>query len=203
MTPPSEVLHTDWEQFVAARDASAFRRLYERYYHYFALVGARRGATSEATRDAVNDLFTYLWEDHARLSRISSPHNYLVTVFLQKLSRTSTTVTADEATLEVLALPFSEPSVEATYIQDQSQDKLRALLASFVARLPTRQREVLYQKFYLGLSNAEIAAAGTVSVSTVYNTLHQALEKLRATLGDDLLHLLGLGILLALLLSKS
>lgn len=202
MTPSSEALPADWEQFVAVRDAPAFQRLYERYYHYFALVGARRGATTEATRDAVNDLFTYLWEDHARLGRISSPHNYLITVFLQKLRRTPATVSADEATLEALALPFSEPSVEAAYIQDQNQQKLRALLAGFVARLPTRQREILYQKFYLGLSNAEIAAAGTVSVSTVYNTLHQALEKLRATLGDDVLQLLGVGILLAALLGQ-
>jgi RNA polymerase sigma-70 factor (sigma-E family) len=54
----------------------------------------------------------------------------------------------------------------------------RALLIAALARLPDRQREVLVLRFYLDLSEPEIAAAMGIGPSTVRSTAHRALGAL-------------------------
>ncbi len=51
-------------------------------------------------------------------------------------------------------------------------------------RLPDRQREVLVLRFYLDLSEAEIAADMKISPSTVRSTAHRGLTALGRLLGE-------------------
>lgn len=53
-----------------------------------------------------------------------------------------------------------------------------------VARLPRRQREVLVLRYFLGLSDAEIAADLGVSRGTVVSTASRALAALAAKVGE-------------------
>ena len=46
-------------------------------------------------------------------------------------------------------------------------------------KLPPRQREIIYLKFYKDLSYEEIAVLTSLKVRTVYNTVYQALESMR------------------------
>ncbi|MER5998062.1 sigma-70 family RNA polymerase sigma factor [Nonomuraea angiospora] len=52
-----------------------------------------------------------------------------------------------------------------------------------LARLPRRQREVLVLRYYLDLSDAEIAKATRVRQSTVRSTASRALDRLQRELG--------------------
>ena len=54
-----------------------------------------------------------------------------------------------------------------------------------VARLPQRQREVLVLRYYVGLSNQEIAAALRVSRGTVSSSLSRALATLAHNLREE------------------
>jgi RNA polymerase sigma-70 factor (ECF subfamily) len=53
------------------------------------------------------------------------------------------------------------------------------LLRAMVAALPARHREVIQLRFYQDASEAEIAAALSISQGTVKSRLHNALEKMR------------------------
>ena len=63
-----------------------------------------------------------------------------------------------------------------------SEDR-RAMLAA-LARLPRRRREVLVLRYYLGLSEAEIAAVLGISPGTVKSTAARALAALARDLGE-------------------
>jgi RNA polymerase sigma-70 factor (sigma-E family) len=63
------------------------------------------------------------------------------------------------------------------------EDRREALAA--VARLPHRQREVLVLRYYLGLSNQDIAAALRVSRGTVSSSLSRALAALAHDLREE------------------
>jgi RNA polymerase sigma-70 factor (sigma-E family) len=65
-----------------------------------------------------------------------------------------------------------------------SEDR-RAVLAA-LARLPRRRREVLVLRYYLGLSEAEIAAVLGISPGTVKSTAARALAALARDLGERL-----------------
>jgi RNA polymerase sigma-70 factor (sigma-E family) len=64
-----------------------------------------------------------------------------------------------------------------------SEDR-RAVLAA-LARLPRRRREVLVLRYYLGLSEAEIAAVLGISGGTVKSTAARALAALARDLGEN------------------
>ncbi len=196
----ADKLRAEWQRFTQTEDADSYKKLYNYYYNYLSFIGLKRGFPASKVKDIINDLFLYLWENAAKLGQIANHHNYLITSFLNKLTRKEPFATDAAVELQDIADALSEPSVEAAYIQEQAQAELRSRLASYLDGLPPRQREVIYQKFYLGLSYAEIATANQLSVNTVYNTVYQALEKLKATLGGQAAGLLGLALALAALL---
>jgi RNA polymerase sigma-70 factor (sigma-E family) len=64
-----------------------------------------------------------------------------------------------------------------------SEDRREVLAA--LARLPRRRREVLVLRYYLGLSEAEIAAVLDISPGTVKSTAARALAALARDLGEN------------------
>lgn len=78
------------------------------------------------------------------------------------------------------AMPDTVESAESTALVGEEH---RAVLAA-LRRLPDRQREALVLRFYLELSEAEIAAAMGVSPGTVKSTVSRALAALGRLLGE-------------------
>jgi RNA polymerase sigma-70 factor, ECF subfamily len=62
---------------------------------------------------------------------------------------------------------------------DAEGSEARVLVASALADLPPRERELVALKFFAGLSNAEIGAVVGISESNAGTRLHRVIEKLR------------------------
>jgi RNA polymerase sigma-70 factor (sigma-E family) len=75
----------------------------------------------------------------------------------------------------------SPPADGQTLVDAETQAMLEAL-----RRLPDRQREVLMLRFYLDLSEAEIAATLGISTGSVKTHAHRGLATLAGRLGDGL-----------------
>jgi RNA polymerase sigma-70 factor (sigma-E family) len=82
---------------------------------------------------------------------------------------------------------YRAPRQEDTLASAESQvivsEDRRQVLAA-LARLPRRRREVLVLRYYLGLSEAEIAAVLGISPGTVKSTAARALTALARDLGE-------------------
>jgi RNA polymerase sigma factor (sigma-70 family) len=76
-----------------------------------------------------------------------------------------------------------EPSVWSAESAAMAREESRLTLQA-VARLPRRAREVLALRYYLGLSDPEIAAALRVSRGTVSSTASRALRVLASDLNE-------------------
>jgi RNA polymerase sigma factor (sigma-70 family) len=76
-------------------------------------------------------------------------------------------------------LPVASAEVAAMLSED------RRAVMSAVGRLPRRAREVLVLRYYVGLSDQEIAAALGVSKNTVSSTASRALAVLRRKLKEE------------------
>ncbi|WP_440098899.1 RNA polymerase sigma factor [Streptosporangium sp. H16] len=70
-------------------------------------------------------------------------------------------------------------SAETAALLGESRQEMLAALG----RLPRRQREVLVLRYYLDMSNADIAQATRLRESTVRSTAFRALERLERELG--------------------
>lgn len=84
--------------------------------------------------------------------------------------------------LEQLALTASRglPSAEQTALLSERQQELAAALR----RLPTRQREVVALRYYLDLSEGDIAGVLNISVGSVKQHMFRATRALRSVVGE-------------------
>lgn len=172
-------LNDSWIAFTLTGSERDFYALYAHYYHYLSFIGHKKSFPEDKIQDGISDVFLYLWEKRADLTAIKDYHNYIITSFLRKLYRKSIFSLEEMEVLEDLPALLVSPSVEDLHIQQGMDAAVNALVQEYLGQLADKQRQVIYQKFYLGLSYQEIAEANNVSVHTVYNTVYNALDKLK------------------------
>jgi RNA polymerase sigma factor (sigma-70 family) len=180
-------LKEEWNAFVETGSKSAFYDLYDHYHDYLLYIGVQKEVPLEKVKDCINDLFLYVFENRTKLHTINHHHNYLVTIFLRSLFRKVRFGSAESLTLDDEQLPDmpAYPSAEALYIQQNVQEQVAQTLKAYMDRLSLTQAKMIYQKFYLGLTYEEIAQANGVAVKTVYNTILQAVAKLKKLIGTE------------------
>ena len=178
-------LKTHWDTFISEGTQDVFYALYSHYHDYLIYIGNLRGATLDKSKDCINDLFLYVFENRTRLQHIHNHHNYLVTSFIRNLFR-KPHFNAEEA-LELEDLPEMPvyPSVEAEYIKQTTQQQVADVLQNYIDELSDSQSKIVYQKFYLGLTYEQIAQVNDISVKTAYNTIYNSVEKLRKLIGHE------------------
>jgi RNA polymerase sigma-70 factor (sigma-E family) len=137
------------------------------------LVGDRASA-----EDIVQDAFLGLYRRWDRLTDTSAPLAYVRTSVVNGC-RTALRRRSRARQVGNLAEPPAE-SAEAVALLSEEQ---RAV-AGALRRLPERQREALVLRYYLDLSEAEIAAAMGISRGTVKSATSRALAAVGRTLRE-------------------
>jgi RNA polymerase sigma factor (sigma-70 family) len=197
MVKQGKAFKIDWDTFVLDGDAASFYNLYAHYHDYLTFIALKRGAGAEKTKDCINDLFLYVYENREKLGHIQNHHNYLITSFLRKLFRKEHFSAEESQDLFSLQQTPTDPSVEVEYIRQHTSEHLTAVLKMYINKLSESQSKMIYQKFYLGLSYEEISVANDITVKTAYNTIYNAVEKLKQLIGKE--HLGTLAIAISLL----
>lgn len=168
-------------------EKEAFLLLYRKYYHALLFIGLKEFRDGELVKDAIQQLFLYLWDKRDSLGEARNVRSYLVIALLRRLS-------ADwkkTARHEHLALVWNSsaevpmPTPEEALITRQTQDSAHSYLKQHIAALPARQRELIILKFYEGLSYEEIVDRTGLTYRTVYNKIHEALKKMRGNIRKD------------------
>jgi RNA polymerase sigma factor (sigma-70 family) len=180
-------LKEEWDAFIENGSDHAFYTLYDHYHDYLLYIGIKKEMPLEKVKDCINDLFLYVFENRLKLTTINRHHNYLVTIFLRNLFRKERFSSTESLTFDEELVPDmpAYPSVEALYIQQNIQEQVALTLKNYMGKLSPGQSKMIYQKFYLGLTYDEIAQANGVSVKTVYNTILQAVAKLKKLIGTE------------------
>ena len=194
MVKQGKTLKIDWDSFILNGDNTSFYNLYAHYHDYFSFIAVKRGASSDKTKDCTNDLFLYVYENRERLRHITNHHNYLITSFLRKLFKKEHFSVEESLDVFNLDQTLVYPSVEAQYIKQHTNEHVSSVLKNYIGRLSESQSKMVYQKFYLGLSYEEISEANNITVKTAYNTIYNAVEKLKQLIGKENLGTLAIAI---------
>jgi DNA-directed RNA polymerase specialized sigma24 family protein len=67
-------------------------------------------------------------------------------------------------------------------ILNEEERSLQQTIKGVLHKLPARQQEIIYLRFYDGLSYEEIADIMCINVSSTYKLLYKALENLQQSL---------------------
>ncbi|WP_375448381.1 RNA polymerase sigma factor [uncultured Fibrella sp.] len=172
-------ISADW-LLLKQGDAAAFTRLYNQHARVLVNYGYRLVPNKELVRDVVQDLFVQLWSGRTTLPPVKSVKGYMMVAVRRQLLR-QTTARTQFAELPVDAdyPSLSEPSCEAQLIEHQTQGSVRERVASAVDKLPPRQREVIFLKYYSELPTQEIADIMGITPESVYKLIYKAVDNLK------------------------
>src|SRR5205085_1022777 len=75
-----------------------------------------------------------------------------------------------------------EVSYDNQLILEEEEQRLQKNVKEILSKLPVRQQEIVYLRFYEGLSYEEIAEVMDIAVTSVYKMWYKALENLKGEL---------------------
>jgi RNA polymerase sigma factor (sigma-70 family) len=185
-----------WAAFKSG-DWDAYTSLYHAYFRLLNNYGYKFTRDVKLIEDVIHDLFVNLWTNRENLGNPSSIKNYLYKSVRNMLFRKvrnqlrfADLMESDEH------VPF-EVSFDHQLIMNEEQKNIQDTLKKVLNQLPPRQREIVYLRFYDGLSYEEIADIMGINVSSTYKLLYKALENLQQSMGA--IALVAMGVLLRFL----
>ncbi|WP_460634640.1 RNA polymerase sigma factor [Larkinella harenae] len=160
-------------------DKTALEALATRYYRPLFHYCTRFTSNHALIEDCLQDLFLEIWEKNRGLAVVKSVKAYLFTAIrhnvVHRLRRDHLFAPLPE-TDESEDPVFNPESLLLTHELEQAQNNL---LKQSLERLPRRQREAIYLRYYEELSYEEIASVMGLNRQVVANYLQHALETLR------------------------
>jgi len=129
---------------------------------------------NEAAQDAVQEAFVSL---HLRAERVREPK---ISLRAAVLNQCRTTIRRAQVRRRLAA---AAPAAAGDTLGDTMRLERPAVLEA-IRQLPRRQRDVVLLRFYLDMSEAEIAATLRVRPGTVKTSSHRALRALTPLLED-------------------
>lgn len=137
-------------------DKQTFEKIYLEYYPVLLVYGKAIVADETWVEDAIQELFLHLWQKEQQLLITSSLENYLLVSLRNNLIRKAKKQKKSNTIPVSIDLEVSEKLLE-------KEQELQTLLK----KLPTRQKEVLFLRYYKNKSYQEIADTLGISYQKV------------------------------------
>ena len=161
-------------------DINAFSILFKSYYPILYNYGFKICKNSVLTEDTLQDFFLYVYEHRENLSDIHTIAPYLFSSFrrllIKKLKKKSILVSEENIDQSIIDIEFTPEEILTHQENEIFRNKN---ISTLLNKLPKRQKEAIYLKYYSGLKTKEIATIMNVNYQSAVNTIHKALKNLR------------------------
>jgi RNA polymerase sigma factor (sigma-70 family) len=176
-----------WQAFKGGDD-HAYECIYHRHARELFSYGFHIVNDRQLVEDCVHDLFVYLFQHRSTLGDTNAIKYYLfkslrrrVVEVLEKQTRVAheSHNVADLYHNHELATSSEEVKI----IEAEANLAQNRRLTEAIEKLPPRQKEAIYLLYFSNLEYEEIAAIMSLSIRTVYNQIHTAIQTLRRDMG--------------------
>jgi RNA polymerase sigma-70 factor (ECF subfamily) len=158
--------------------SSIFRLYFDSLYNY----GIRITGNRELTEDCIQEIFFRVWKNNINLTSITNLKSYLFKALrrqiLNMLDLKINQISKEEVN-ENIAIEFSP---EDFFVLKQSEERIRNKVIKALQKLPHRQSEAIYLRFFENLGFSEIAVIMNIRVQSVKNSVLKGLTLLKKTL---------------------
>ncbi len=169
-----------WNRFLAGDD-DAFVKLYMDHIDAMMSYGLHFTPMRDQVKDAIQDVFTYIYSKRKHLKTVGSVRVYL---FVSLKNELFARFNKDEKQFHIDTI---EPvfnvdiSVEDKYIIDEQNRALKHALHQMLQTLSPRQREVIYYRFTQEMDFDEICVLMQMNIQSVRNLLYRSIQKIKET----------------------
>ena len=170
-----------WQQL---RDGSelALGKLLAKYFNPLQNYGYKFVRDEDFVKDCVQEVFIEIWNRREQISTPESVRAYLLSCVRRRVLRESHRqhILKEEWPIDLENdLSFVAFSPEWLLIEEEGLADTTLRIADALNRLPKRQREAIYLRFYQNLERDEIAAIMGVNAQSVSNLLQSAFKSFR------------------------
>lgn len=169
-----------WQQAQAGNNA-AFCQLAERLYSPLFNYACTFTPDRELIKDAIQDLMLHIWEKKKTI------HIQFVAIYFFKALRNQlllefrrNTPSDSFSDADSLTQLSDYHTAETDIVQNESVSEQQLWVGNAINVLPKRQREVIFLKFFEGLTNEQIAGLMQLNRQSVANLVVKALSSLKA-----------------------
>lgn len=170
-----------WQQLKNGSEL-ALGKLINRYFNPLLNYGHKFVRDEAFVKDCVQEVFTEIWNRRDRITTPDSVRAYLLSSVRKRVQREGFRqhiIRKDEPTNLENNGQLVEFSPEWTIIEQESLAETTQRIAEALAKLPKRQREAIYLRYYQNLERDEIAAIMAVNPQSVSNLLQAAYASMR------------------------
>ncbi|MCF0069727.1 sigma-70 family RNA polymerase sigma factor [Dyadobacter sp. CY261] len=184
MNPSPYPGHSDRVLWQHLKDGSelALGTLIRQYFNPLLNYGLKFVRDEAFVKDCVQEVFIEIWNRRERVTVPESVRAYLLSSVRKRVLREAyrQQILRDEqpADLENDG-NFVEFSPEWTLIENESLAQTKERIEHALAKIPKRQREVIYLRYYQNLERDEIAQIMNVNPQSVSNLLQTAYTSMR------------------------
>ena len=174
---------TLWNEFRSGNKLS-FEKLMQAHYRGLFSYATKFTRDGEFVKDCLQELFLELWRSRASLNATDFVKSYLFKSIRNKIHRElhKNRHHHDAAQLDDNYYFDVEFSIEHHLIREQTLRETANTFSGLLNKLPKRQKEIIYLRFYQDLEVSEIVEIMEINAQSVYNLLHKALANLREPL---------------------
>jgi RNA polymerase sigma factor (sigma-70 family) len=161
-------------------DMNAFSVLFESYYPQLHSYGLKISKNGALTEDTLQDFFVYIYEHRENLSDLETIAPYLFTSYkrflLRVMKKNEKLKHTDFSTETFVDIQFTAEELMTNQETERFKNKN---ISNLLNKLPKRQKEAIYLKYYSGLKAKEISEIMGINYQSVVNTLHKAIKSLK------------------------
>ena len=181
---PEPALIKRLQQGDQAALASLMRMYYNDLFHYASRFTRDHGLI----KDCIQEVFISLWQRRETIETILSPRNYLLRAIKNKTLKALHKNLNEAGAAGIEEYEFlHEFSIEKITVDKQMAEEKIQKIRKTLSLLSKRQKEIIYLKYYQHLDHGQIAEIMNISRQSVYNLLHEAIQKLRRLWYEDFL----------------
>lgn len=181
-----------WKNFIRG-DEKAFEAIYNEYVEDLFVFGVKYHSDKDTVLDCIHDLFVNLFNNpkiakdvQVKIYLFSSLRRRLLKIKVENSRYTETPLSED-------LLYTSSPELE--WIKKESDVANEKQIKEHIDKLPKRQREVLFLKYYTNFTYDEISSIMNVSIESCRTLSYRAIKRLKTELQP-----LGISLFVTLLL---
>ncbi|QRR03853.1 RNA polymerase sigma factor [Dyadobacter sandarakinus] len=160
-------------------DENAYTELARRYYRTLLHYGLRFTPNLQLVEDILQDLLVHLWLHRDSISDTPYVKFYLVKAFRHRMIKTIRPLSGEVELTDHFDSVNPEFSSEDMLIGDETEIALTRQVRNAIDKLPARQQEVIYLRFFQNLRPDEIAGLLSINPQSVSNIIQRALSNLR------------------------
>lgn len=168
-----------WDRFRRG-DREAFQQVYQLFARDLLNYGYKVSGDIQLIEDNVHDLFVELWQRRANLSETDSIRFYLFRALRNKITAGQRRNHLQDP-FESLETNADEFVIEQHLIDQEQRDGLLRQLRVSYGFLSPRQQQALHMRFFLHMSNEQIAELMGINYQSACKFIYSGLKALRET----------------------